>query len=130
MAEIEFAARRAGSSLLTVPGAVVIATMLFALAYAEGFLRRLRRRRRAIGAVLGLAAVGAVFGACLALSAWAFTGTRLSVATLVVCAAGGAASGVAIAIAAIRYGRRRRAKRLADLRRPQPAPGRPLGRQP
>ncbi len=80
-------------------GAVVrwspLLLLLFAAAYAEQVLRRVRRRRRSgTGEVAALAGVGAVAGLALLLASWVLAGVALpglvAIAVLAVTAAAGA----------------------------------------
>jgi serine/threonine-protein kinase len=110
---IDLTAKRTGSGLLTAAALAAIAATTLALAYVEGFLRSLRRRRRAPGALVGVAPAGALLGIGALALAWVFAGTVLSPATIVACAVTSAAGCVALGVTAARWGRRRRAVRLA-----------------
>lgn len=104
----QFAAKSGSSGLLTAAGIVTILVLLFAGAYAESFARSLRKGRRLRTGTIGMGAMGALIGAALVSLAWVLALRAPSVATLIVCAALGAAAGIAAAYAAVRAGKGRR----------------------
>ena len=100
--------------LLTAAGAATILLLLFALAYAESFLRSLRKGRRTTSAIVGMAIMGVLVGVAVVSLVWVLGVRSPTIATVVVCAVLGAATGVAAAIAARRTGKR---ARFAELER-------------
>ncbi len=98
-----FPVRLAVPWFVTVPGGVVIALLLFVVAYAESFLRALRSGSGGRAASVGTAVAGGVLGGGFVALA-GLTATREPTwVALVVCALGGVGAGVAAAAA----GRRR-----------------------
>jgi serine/threonine-protein kinase len=91
--------------------------VLFALAAVESNLRPMRRGRRRVSSLVGLAVSGAVAGAAVALLATAVLATERTVAGLVVPALLCAGAAVVAGLAAARSGRRRRIKRRLEARR-------------
>ena len=86
--------------LLSVPGVVGLALLLFALAYAESFLRPLRRRRRtSSGMLLGMGMVGAAAGIGVALIGWTLGNHLLSMPLILLCALTGLAGGLGLTVA-------------------------------
>ncbi len=106
----QFLAKGKQLSFLTVPGVLVVGLLLFFLAYIESLLRPLRRGRRGISGVIGLALFGAGFGATIVGFMWLIGSPEPSIATIVVCALAGAGAGIAASLAAIRVARRSRIK--------------------
>ncbi len=96
-------------------GAVLL--LLFALAAVESNLRPMRRGRRRVSSLVGLALSGAASGAAVALLAGVVLATELTVAGLVVPALFCGAGAVVAGLAAARSGRRRRIKRRLEARR-------------
>jgi serine/threonine-protein kinase len=113
LASTSFKIKAKQSPFLTVPGAIAIAAVLFAVAYAESLLRSLRRRKKQISGPIGLALVGALVGVIVVAWAWLLTSVQPGTPALVVCVITGAASGVAAGLAGVRLGRLRRARRRA-----------------
>lgn len=110
-AAYEFGVRNAQQPFLTLPGALVAALVLFAVAYAESFLRHLRRGRRRVSGVIGMLAVGAAGGMAALGLAWLVGGRQPVQFTAVAVAVLGAAAGLAAALAALQAGKRRRLQR-------------------
>lgn len=110
-AAYEFGVRNAQQPFLTLPGALVVALVLFAVAYAESFLRHLRRGRRRVSGVIGMLAVGAAGGMAALGLAWLVGGRQPVQITAVLVAVLGAAAGLAAALAALQIGKRRRPQR-------------------
>jgi hypothetical protein len=110
-----FIARLKQQPWLTLEGVGVVVVILFSLAYVEQFVRALWRGRRpsaSAGLVISMALlVVAIVGA-----AWLAAGTQPTLAGAVVCAALGAVSGFALALAAFRGGRLRRLRRRSARR--------------
>ncbi|MFN3218287.1 MAG: protein kinase domain-containing protein [Acidimicrobiales bacterium] len=96
-------------------GAVLL--VLFSLAAVESNLRPMRRGRRRVGSLVGLALSGAVVGAAIALLATAVLATERTVAGVAVPALFCAGAAVVAGLAAARSGRRRRIKRRLEARR-------------
>lgn len=110
-AAYEFGVRNAQQPFLTLPGALVVALVLFAVAYAESFLRHLRRGRRRVSGMIGMLAVGAAGGMAALGLAWLVGGRQPVQLTAVLVAVLGAAAGLAAALAALQIGKRRRPQR-------------------
>jgi hypothetical protein len=90
--------------LLSVPGVVGIALLLLALAYAESFLRPLRRRRRtSSGMLLGMGLVGVAAGVGFALIGWTLGDHLLSTSLILLCALTGLAGCLALTVAMSRH---------------------------
>jgi molecular chaperone DnaK len=86
--------------LLSLPGVVGLALVLFALAYAESFLRPLRRGRRTSGGMLlGMGMVGAAAGVGLALIGWTLGNHLLSMPLILLCALTGLAGCLCLTVA-------------------------------
>jgi serine/threonine-protein kinase len=106
VASERFPVRPARTGLLTVPGVVGVAGLLFVIAYAESLLRSLRRGRKRVVGVVGMAGVGALLGLDAVVLAWAGAGREPVVLTAAACAVLGAAAGVVGARAAAATARR------------------------
>ena len=115
VAQRSFVLRTAQKWYVTLPGALAIALVLFAVAYIESLLRALRRGRKQVSGVIGLAVLGAVVGLVAVLWAWLLAAVMPTTATEIMCAILGTASGLAGGVAAQRLGRRRQ---LRPARRP------------
>jgi serine/threonine-protein kinase len=90
-------------------GAVVLA--LFTLAYAESYLRGLRRGRSRVSASVGLPLSAAGSAVAAVGAVWVLLGHEPTVTTLVASAALAAAAGIAATIGAMRVGRAFRYRR-------------------
>ncbi len=104
----QFEARSTQPGLLTVPGVLAVAFLLFLVAYAESLLRPMRRGRRRITGIAGLMLVGAGLGVAAVLFAWLGGVREPFVATAIGCMILGAAGGGAAALTAVAIGRRAR----------------------
>lgn len=93
---------------LTLPAAAAAGLLLFVLAYVESLLRPLRRGRRRVTGVAGMAVMGTLAGVVIVAAAWLIGGREPTLPTVVAAAAAGGVAGVSLAVAAIRIGRRRR----------------------
>jgi molecular chaperone DnaK len=88
--------------VLSVPGVVGVILILFAFAYAESFLRRIRRGPgRGSGVLVGMGLVGAVTGLGTGVVGWTLGVHLLSGALLLLCALSGLATGLALTMAAL-----------------------------
>jgi serine/threonine-protein kinase len=114
----QFLAKGKQLSFLTVPGVLVVALLLFFLAYIESLLRPLRRGRRGVSGVIGLAVFGAGLGATIVGFTWLVGSPEPSITTIIVCALAGTGAGIAASLAAIRISRR---SRIRPKKRPAPA---------
>jgi hypothetical protein len=89
----------AAGGLLSIPGVIGIALLMFAFAYAESFLRPLRRGRRTgpvpANTLLGMGTVGFAAGTGLALAGWVLGGHLLSLTLFLLCGVLGLATGLA-----------------------------------
>ena len=101
---------------LSVEGIVLVLLVLFSLAYIEQFARSLWRGRRRASATIGLPIFTALLGVTIVGIAWLAAGQQPTLASAVICAALGAISGFALAIALYRGGRLRRLRRRASRR--------------
>lgn len=110
----EFPVTSAGSPWLTVPGIACVIAVLVLVAFAESFLRSLRRGRKRFAGRVGLVIVGAALGVVVALVGWVAGSGEPAIPTLIVAGALGAAAGVAAGVAAGRLSTRAR-------RSPKPA---------
>ena len=103
-----------GIGFATLPGVVVILLILLVSAYFESLLRSMRRQGRwrpSIG--IGLCFIGALGGVTLVGLAWVVSRFAPSVRGLVSCALLGTGAAIVSGLAASRYGRRARVRRLA-----------------
>jgi Protein kinase domain len=103
-----FAANNKQTGLLSVPAAVTVLLFFFIIRRVESRLRLISRGRRPIGAPVGLAIEGALFGADLVGFVWILGKVEPTTATLIACVVAGAAAGLAVAFSAISIQRRRR----------------------
>lgn len=108
LAQRSFLVRTRQSPLLTVPGIVGIALVLFTFAYIESLLRALRRRRKLVVGRIGLIIVGGLLGVTAVIWAWLIASVQPTTTTAIVCAVIGAAAGTAAGMAAAQMGLRRR----------------------
>jgi hypothetical protein len=106
----EFAATSSQTSVLTIPGALILALVLFLLAYVESLLRPLRRGRRQLTGVFGMAVIGAGIGLVVVPVVWLLGGPEPATGTAVACMVLGALASIVAALAAIRVGKRARIK--------------------
>ncbi|MEV6065276.1 serine/threonine-protein kinase [Nocardia sp. NPDC052001] len=90
--------------------------ILFAAAYAESNARTLRRGSSRIAATIGLTLSTAVLGIAAVAAAWILLGREPTFATVIVCAAVGAAAGAALATGCRRVGKRFRYVRVLRMR--------------
>lgn len=104
------------SSFTTIPGGGSIAVLLFVLAYVESLLRAMRRGRSRRVGVVGMTVLGAILGGVAVTLAGVFAVTEAVRTTAYVCAALGAGSGLASALAAVRVGKRRRRRGVTRYR--------------
>lgn len=93
---------------LTVPGVLVAVVVLLALAYAESFLRNLRRGKGRVGGMIGVVFAGAGIGVGLAGVAWLVASRIPSPASGAATVVLGGLAGLAAGLAALRTSRRRR----------------------
>lgn len=104
----EFLAQSKQSGFLTVPGVLVVGLLLFFFAYMESLLRPLRRGRRGVSGVIGMAILGAGLGADIAGLLWLLGSPEPTIPTVVVCAICGSGAAVAASLAAVRVAKRAR----------------------
>jgi serine/threonine-protein kinase len=107
----KFAIKSSQSGFLTAPAIGAIVLLLFALAYAESLSKPLRRGRRRVAAIVGVAVMGAIVGVAFTLGAWLFGAPETSVPGIVVGTVLGALVGVCVAHGELRLGQRRRLRR-------------------
>ncbi|MDQ6616090.1 MAG: protein kinase [Actinomycetota bacterium] len=108
MSHQQFLARSKQSAFLTVPGVLVIGLFLFLVAYMESLLRPLRRGRRGVSGVIGMAFLGAGLGATIVGLMWLLGSPEPTVTTVVLCALCGSGAAIATSLAAIRIAQRAR----------------------
>ncbi|MCA1692485.1 MAG: serine/threonine protein kinase, partial [Actinobacteria bacterium] len=106
-----FAVRSTRSGLLSLPGAVGIAALLFLVAYAESVLRLLRRGRRRRTGVATLVLLGGPLGCAVALVAALLAGREPGLLTMVLAGLAGGGAGLAAGRAGVSVGRFRRLAR-------------------
>ncbi len=88
--------------VMSVPGVAGIILILFAFAYAESFLRPIRKGRRpGPGVLIGMGLVGAVAGLGTAVVGWALGSHLLSGALLFLCGLGGLATAALLTVAVV-----------------------------
>ncbi len=109
----QFPVTSAANPWLTVPGIACVIVVLVLLAFAESFLRSLRRGRKPFAARAGLVIVGAALGAVTAVVGWVAGSGEPDLTTLVVAGVLGAAAGLAAGIAAGRLSKRSRRRAAA-----------------
>jgi hypothetical protein len=105
-----FTARTAEAAWVSASGAVVVVLVLFSAAYLEQFARSLWRGKRRVSATAGLVVALALLAVAAAGAEWLTAGRQPTVLSLIVSAALGAVSGLALAPATVRAGRRRRSR--------------------
>ena len=110
LAQQKFLAKGKQSPFLSVPGVLVIALFLFFVAYMESLLRPLRRGRRGVSGVVGMALLGAGLGATIVGLTWLLGSPEPTISTVIVCAIFGSGAAIAGSLAAIRIARRARIK--------------------
>jgi serine/threonine-protein kinase len=95
----------------TAPPALAVVFLVLSLSYAESMLRALRRGRKRVLGLTGMALLGVPVGGCISILAWALKDREPTQATIIATVALAAVGGLVAAWAAIASGRRRRAKR-------------------
>ncbi|MGW4844172.1 protein kinase domain-containing protein [Nocardia brasiliensis] len=108
--------RTAQRSTTTVTAGCVVLLALFALAYLESNMRRLRSGRGGFANTLGLAVSAALLAVALLGARWVLLAVPPAVLTAAGCAVTAAAAGAAVSVAARRIGKRRRYLRRARRR--------------
>jgi hypothetical protein len=89
----------AAGGLLSIPGVVGVALLMFAVAYAESFLRPLRRGGRpANGTLFGMGVVGLAAGAGAAVTGWSLAGHVLTMPLLLLTALTGLGACLALTV--------------------------------
>jgi Protein kinase domain len=111
-----FVAELSQPAWLSVEGIALVLLALFSLAYVEQFSRSLWRGRRRATATPGLVIFMAVLTLVVVGVAWLAAGKQPTLGVAIVCAALGAISGSALAVALYRGGRWRRLRRRAARR--------------
>lgn len=112
----DFSTQVARSPFATFGGGVGIILLLVVAAYAESFLRTIRRgyRRKLRAPVAGLAVVGVFFGVTATFWGWMLGLAHPTLIGFVIPAVFGAASGVLAGLAALQIGKRARVRRQSN----------------
>jgi serine/threonine-protein kinase len=100
--------------LITVPGAASVGLFLFVIAYSESLLGSMRRGRRHLSGIVGMAGIGSILGIDFVAAAWLLGVQEPTLATVVICALLSGGAGIAAALAAGALGKRRRLLRLME----------------
>jgi len=106
-----FEIKSSQSGFLTAPAVVAIILLLFAFAYTESLSKPLRRGRKRMGNVVGVAVMVAIAGVALTLIAWILGAAEPSIPGIGVSVILGALAGAAFALGQLRRGQRRRLRR-------------------
>ncbi|MVU76169.1 protein kinase [Nocardia sp. ET3-3] len=115
-AAYRFAMRTNQRSTTTATAVGILLLLLFAGAYAESNARTLRRGSARFASTVGLAISTGLLGAAAVGAAWVLLGHEPTVLGLIACAAGGVATGLALATGCRRVGKRYRYVRIQRLR--------------
>ncbi|WP_433565215.1 protein kinase domain-containing protein [Nocardia sp. CA-151230] len=111
-----FGVRTRQRATTTATAVGILLLLLFAAAYAESNARTLRRGSARFAATVGLAISTGLLGIAAAGAAWVLLGREPTLPGVVVCAAGGVAAGLALAVGCRRVGKRNRYLRVQLLR--------------
>lgn len=103
-------------STTTATAGCVVLLALFAFAYLESNMRRLRSGRGGFANILGLSVSAALLAVALLGARWVLLAAPPTVFTAACCTATAAAAGAAVSVAARRIGKRRRYLRRARRR--------------
>lgn len=114
----QFELRSTQSSVTTAFAGGVLFVGLFAVAYMESYSRILRNGRNEISAKVGLPVAAAILAVAMVGVIWIAVGREPTAATVIGCAAIGAAAGVSGTIASLRHGAANRSLRDGQVIRP------------
>ncbi|MGW5107072.1 protein kinase domain-containing protein [Nocardia sp. NPDC004123] len=115
-ATYRFGVRTRQRATTTATAVGILLLLLFAAAYAESNARTLRRGSARFAATVGLAISTGLLGIAAAGAAWVLLGREPTLPGVIVCAAGGVAAGLALAVGCRRVGKRYRYLRVQLLR--------------
>ncbi|MGW4117585.1 protein kinase domain-containing protein [Nocardia sp. NPDC004711] len=115
-ATYRFGVRTRQRATTTATAVGILLLLLFAAAYAESNARTLRRGSARFAATAGLAISTGLLGIAAAGAAWVLLGREPTLPGVIVCAAGGVAAGLALAVGCRRVGKRYRYLRVQLLR--------------
>ncbi|MFE3222995.1 protein kinase [Nocardia sp. NPDC059228] len=115
-ATYRFGVRTRQRATTTATAVGLLLLLLFAAAYAESNARTLRRGSARFAATVGLAISTGLLGIAAAGAAWVLLGREPTLPGVIVCAAGGVAAGLALAVGCRRVGKRYRYLRVQLLR--------------
>ncbi|MEU6585015.1 protein kinase [Nocardia sp. NPDC046763] len=111
-----FGVRTRQRATTTATAIGILLLLLFAAAYAESNARTLRRGSARFAATVGLAISTGLLGIAAVGAAWVLLGREPALPTVIACAAGGVAAGLALAVGCRRVGKRYRYLRVQLLR--------------
>lgn len=115
-AAYRFGVRTRQPATTTATGVGLALLLLFAAAYAESNARTLRRGSARFASTVGLAISMGLLGVAAVGAAWVLLGREPTPLGVIACAAGGAATGLALATGCRRVGKRYRYVRVQRLR--------------
>ncbi|MFE5287028.1 protein kinase [Nocardia sp. NPDC056611] len=115
-AAYRFGVRTRQPATTTATGVGLALLLLFAAAYAESNARTLRRGSARFASTVGLAISVGLLGVAAVGAAWVLLGWEPTLLGVIACAAGGAATGLALAAGCRRVGKRYRYVRVQRLR--------------
>ncbi|MEU1207312.1 serine/threonine-protein kinase [Nocardia sp. NPDC005825] len=115
-AAYRFGVRTRQPATTTATGVGLALLLLFAAAYAESNARTLRRGSARFASTVGLAISMGLLGVAAVGAAWVLLGREPTLLSVIACAAGGAATGLALATGCRRVGKRYRYVRVQRLR--------------
>ncbi|MGW4356262.1 protein kinase domain-containing protein [Nocardia sp. NPDC004582] len=115
-ADYRFGVRTQQPATTTATGVGLAVLLLFAAAYAESNARTLRRGSARFASTVGLAISTGLLGVAAVGAAWVLLGREPTLLGVIACAAGGAATGLALATGCGRVGKRYRYVRVQRLR--------------
>ncbi|MFE3057222.1 serine/threonine-protein kinase [Nocardia sp. NPDC059239] len=115
-ATYRFGVRTRQRATTTATAVGILLLLLFAAAYAESNARTLRRGSARFAATVGLAISAGLLGIAAAGAAWVLLGREPTLPGVIVCAAGGVAAGLVLAVGCRRVGKRYRYLRVQLLR--------------
>jgi len=125
LANQSFGAKSTQPAYLTVPGVIMIASLLFIAGYPASILRGMRRGRKKVTGTVGLTILGGLFGVFVVCGMWLFGGKEPVSGTLAASVVVGMLGGFAAGLGGLQLGRRRRPVQVQPQEQPaQPQPQR------